>query len=113
MIKIHLGDQSDAKILLGTYICTDVPGEFHWVSGALTQAVTEGRWILIEDIDMASTEVLSVLIPLLEKRQLFIPGRGEVIDAAEGFQIFATQTMHSHGHGGKNSKWIDTLIMQC
>src|SRR5690349_12493379 len=27
IIKVHLGDQADAKVLLGSYICTDVPGE--------------------------------------------------------------------------------------
>jgi midasin len=38
-------------------------------------------------------EVLSIVIPLLETRRLFIPGRGEAIEAAEGFQLFATQTL--------------------
>lgn len=42
LVKIHVGDQADAKILLGTYICTDVPGEFRWQPGVLTQAVCEG-----------------------------------------------------------------------
>lgn len=26
IIKIHLGDQTDAKVLLGSYICTEIPG---------------------------------------------------------------------------------------
>jgi len=39
MIKIHLGDQTDAKVLLGTYVCTEVPGEFRWQPGALTQVL--------------------------------------------------------------------------
>lgn len=47
---------------------------------------------MIEDIDLAPTEIISTLIPLLETRQLFIPARGEVIQAAPGFQLFATQT---------------------
>lgn len=34
--------------------------------------------MLIEDIDLAPLEILSVLIPLLETRKLFIPGRAEV-----------------------------------
>lgn len=37
IIKIHLGDQTDAKVLMGTYVCTEVPGEFRWQPGALTQ----------------------------------------------------------------------------
>ena len=88
-----MGDQSDAKVLLGTYVCTETPGEFKWQPGALTQAVKEGKWIIIEDIDLASVDVISVILPLLETRKLFIPGRGEEIQAAHGFQIFATETL--------------------
>lgn len=42
-VKIQLGDQTDSKMLLGTYRCTDVPGEFIWQPGVLTQV----RLILI------------------------------------------------------------------
>jgi midasin len=93
MISIHLGDCSDAKSLLGTYVCTDVPGEFRWQPGSLTQAVVEGMWVLIEDIDLAPLDVMSVLLPLLESRKLFIPGRGEEVVAADGFQLLATQSL--------------------
>ena len=37
-----------------------------------------GRWVLIEDIDLAPKDVVSLLVPVLECRQLFVPGRGEV-----------------------------------
>jgi len=92
LIKIHLGDQTDGKALLGTYVCSQVPGDFRWQHGLLTRAVIEGRWILIEDIDYAPADVLSVLLPLLETRQLFIPARGEQVRAQQGFQLFATRT---------------------
>ena len=46
LLKIHLGDQTDSKVLLGTYVCTDVPGEFRWQSGVLTQAVVGGLGVL-------------------------------------------------------------------
>lgn len=36
-IKVQLGDQTDSKMLLGTYRCTDIPGEFIWQPGVLTQ----------------------------------------------------------------------------
>lgn len=38
-IKVQLGDQTDSKMLLGTYRCTDVPGEFVWQPGILTQVI--------------------------------------------------------------------------
>ena len=81
IIRIHLGEQTDAKLLLGTYTSGQKPGTFEWRSGVLTTAVKEGRWVLIEDIDKAPTEVLSVLLTLLEKRELTIPSRGEVVKA--------------------------------
>lgn len=36
-VKVQLGDQTDSKMLLGTYRCTDIPGEFVWQPGVLTQ----------------------------------------------------------------------------
>ncbi|CEI96453.1 Putative Midasin [Rhizopus microsporus] len=92
LVKIHLGDQTDPKVLLGTYVSTSTPGSFRWQAGVLTTAVLEGRWVLIEDIDLAPAEVLSVLLPLLETGHLFIPSRGEKIKAKEGFQMFGTRS---------------------
>uniref|UniRef100_A0A672UWV8 Midasin n=1 Tax=Strigops habroptila TaxID=2489341 RepID=A0A672UWV8_STRHB len=99
ILKVQLGDQTDSKTLLGMYRCTDVPGEFVWQPGTLTQAVTKGHWILLEDIDYASLDVISVLIPLLEKKELLIPGRGDCLKVASGFQFFATRRIFSCGGG--------------
>ncbi|XP_007484380.2 midasin isoform X1 [Monodelphis domestica] len=93
ILKVQLGDQTDSKMLLGMYRCTDVPGEFIWQPGTLTQAVTKGHWILLEDIDYAPLDVISVLIPLLENRELLIPGRGDCLKVAPGFQFFATRRL--------------------
>lgn len=90
IVKIHLGEQTDAKLLLGTYTSGEKPGSFQWRSGVLTTAVKEGKWVLVEDIDKAPTEVLSILLTLLEKRELSIPSRGEVIRAHSGFQLIST-----------------------
>ncbi|KAJ3248142.1 AAA ATPase midasin [Chytriomyces hyalinus] len=100
LLKIHLGDQTDSKILLGTYVCQSEPGSFKWQPGILTTAVMNGRWVLIEDLDLAPMEVISVLIPLLETGHLFIPSRGEKVRAKEGFQLFATQTV-----AASSSRW--------
>eukprot|EP00850_Spirogloea_muscicola_P001971 SM000007S20931 [mRNA] locus=s7:964636:998915:+ [translate_table: standard] len=97
VVKVHLDDQMDSKTLLGTYVCTDTPGEFRWQPGALTQAVNQGLWVVFEDVDMAPSEVLSALIPLLEDRRLYIPGRGEVVEAHPAFQMFATVTTGASG----------------
>lgn len=90
IVKIHLGEQTDAKLLTGAYTSGEKPGSFEWRSGVLATAVREGKWVLVEDIDKAPTEVLSILLTLLEKRELNIPSRGEVIKASKNFQLFAT-----------------------
>jgi MoxR-like ATPase len=92
LIRIHLDDSMDSKTVVGTYSCTDIPGQFAWQPGALTRAVLEGRWALIEDIDRAPFEVLSAVLPLLERGRLFVPGRGQLIEAAPGFRLWATRT---------------------
>ncbi|XP_032340488.1 LOW QUALITY PROTEIN: midasin [Camelus ferus] len=97
LLKVQLGDQTDSKMLLGMYRCTDVPGEFVWQPGTLTQAATKGHWILLEDIDYAPLDVVSVLIPLLENGELLIPGRGDCLKVAPGFQFFATRRLLSCG----------------
>ncbi|XP_078699924.1 midasin-like [Branchiostoma floridae x Branchiostoma belcheri] len=114
LLKVQLGDQTDSKALLGTYRCTDVPGEFVWQPGVLTQAVTNGNWILLEDIDYAPMDVISILVPLLESRKLSIPGHGETVRCAPGFQLFASQQLLSSATGyfkqhSSNSSLLDRL----
>ncbi|KAI5781155.1 putative midasin [Geopyxis carbonaria] len=91
MVSVHLGDQTDAKLLIGTYTTSsETPGSFEWRPGVLATAVREGRWVLVEDIDKAPTEVLGVLLPLIERGELLLPSRGEKIKAARGFRLVTT-----------------------
>ncbi|XP_075058881.1 midasin [Mixophyes fleayi] len=99
ILKVQLGDQTDSKMLLGMYRCTDIPGEFVWQPGTLTQAVASGHWILLEDIDYAPLDVISVLIHVLENDELLVPGRGDCIKVAPGFQLFATRRLLSSSAG--------------
>jgi midasin len=99
MVTLHLNEQSDAKLLIGMYTSGSTPGTFTWRPGALTTAVREGRWVFIEDLDRAPNEIISTLLPLIERGELLIPSRGETIQAAHGFRIVATMRTHSDLHG--------------
>lgn len=92
MVTLHLNEQSDAKLLIGMYATGAKPGTFSWRQGVLTTAVREGRWIFIEDLDRAPNEVISTLLPLIERGELLIPSRGETVQAARGFRIIATMS---------------------
>ncbi|KAK7048623.1 midasin [Favolaschia claudopus] len=103
IIHIHLADTSlDPRSLLGSYVSSPTrPGTFEWQEGVLVRSMRQGRWVVFEDIDRGSNEVLGVLKPLVEslgpgkwigqRASLDVPSRGKII-AADGFAIFATRS---------------------
>lgn len=90
-LRIQLGDQTDSKMLLGQYHCTDVPGEFVWQPGVLTQAVMHGYWLLLEDLDQCSRDVCVMLTNFFENNYLSVPGFRDCIQISSGFRIFVTR----------------------
>ena len=90
LLTLHLNEQTDAKLLIGMYKSVKTPGEFTWQPGVLTTAVLQGRWILIEDLDRAPAEVVSTLLPLLERGELLVPNLGDPVRASPGFKLIAT-----------------------
>lgn len=98
-ICLHLNEQTDAKLLLGMYTTDNSTGSFTWRPGVLTKAVTEGRWVIIEDLDRAPIEILSTILPLLERRELLVPHWGRCIRAAHGFRMIATIRSYLNAKG--------------
>ncbi|KAG6810904.1 hypothetical protein H0H92_009865 [Tricholoma furcatifolium] len=103
IITIHLADTSlDPRALLGSYVSSPTqPGTFEWKEGVLVRSLREGKWVVFEDIDRGSSEVLGVIKPLVESLKLGkwiggrasiqVPSRGRVV-AADGFALFATRS---------------------
>ncbi|GAB7351836.1 hypothetical protein MBLNU459_g2396t1 [Dothideomycetes sp. NU459] len=109
MVTLHLNEQSDAKLLIGMYTTGHTPGSFTWQPGVLTTAVLEGRWVFIEDLDRAPNEIISTLLPLIERRELVIPSRGQTIHAARGFRIIATMRTAIGSSGQENKPAFNLL----
>ena len=91
LVEFHIDEETDSKTLIGAYTTSDIPGEFAWRAGALTQASREGRWVLIEDLDSVPVEIQAALIKLLEERILPL-GNGKYESCHPDFRIFATCT---------------------
>eukprot|EP00796_Vickermania_ingenoplastis_P012973 gene12973-8827_t len=91
LIQVDVDDSFDSKDLLGKFSATETPGTFEWLPGPLTLAVEEGHWLLMEDIDLASFDVFSVLLSLLENSTLFLSDKNKVITAHPNFKLVATQ----------------------
>lgn len=110
IITIHLADTSlDPRSLLGSYISSPTqPGNFEWKEGVLVRAMREGRWVVLEDVDRGSNEVLGVIKPLVEslrlgnwvgaRAKLDVPSRGTVV-AHQNFLVFATRSLQPSRNG--------------
>ena len=109
MVTLHLNEQTDAKMLIGMYATGSTPGSFTWRAGVLTTAVREGRWVFIEDFDRAPNEVISVILPLIERGELLIPSRGETIKAGPGFRLLASIRTSLNVSGHENPPTLHML----
>ncbi|KAH7907327.1 midasin [Hygrophoropsis aurantiaca] len=104
IIPVNLADTSlDPRSLLGSYVSSPTqPGTFEWKDGVLVRAMREGKWLVLEDIDRGSSEVLGLIKPLAEslalgnwigvRASIDVPNRGRV-EAAESFALFATRSV--------------------
>ncbi|KAJ9475426.1 Midasin [Pseudozyma hubeiensis] len=121
LLTIQLGDQSgiDAKQLLGSFVSSPTqPGKFEWTEGALTRALRQGKWIVLEDIDKAGSEVLSTIAQLVEqlgptkalgtRPTIDLGTRGKVV-AGHGFALFATRAIASSLRNASSSTGANFL----
>ncbi|KAH7885416.1 midasin [Phlebopus sp. FC_14] len=104
IVTVHLADSSlDPRSLLGSYVSSATQlGTFEWKDGVVVRAMKEGKWLVLEDIDRGSMEVLGLLKPLAEslgpgnwigaKATIEVPNRGKVT-ASEHFALFATRSL--------------------
>ena len=89
VITLHLNESTDLKSLIGFYTSDSFEIGLTWRPGLLTDAMRNGYWLVLEDIERARAEALSLLISLIETRTLFIPATGETIRASPNFKIIA------------------------
>ncbi|WAQ89034.1 hypothetical protein PtA15_10A457 [Puccinia triticina] len=83
----------DAKSLVGSYVSsTEDPGKFVFVEGPLLRAIKEGKWLVCQDIDRASEDVLSIINQL-----------ADLINHRAQYQVGGGYG----GHGGLNGVGID------
>jgi midasin len=47
-------------------------------------------WVILEDLDNAAVDALSILLPLIQSRSLYVPELGKTLQAGPDFRLFAT-----------------------
>jgi midasin len=62
------------------------------IVGVLVEAMRKGHWIILDELNLAPTDVLEALNRVLDdNRELFIPETQKTVKAHPLFMLFATQ----------------------
>ena len=92
-LRINNHEHTDLQEYLGTYV-TDENGKLKFMDGALVQALEKGAWIVLDELNLAPSDVLEALNRLLDdNRQLFVPETQKTISPHPHSMLFATQTV--------------------
>ncbi|TKY64312.1 Midasin protein [Spatholobus suberectus] len=104
VVRINFSEQTDMMDLLGS----DLPVEsdegmkFSWSDGILLQALKEGCWVLLDELNLATQSVLEGLNAILDHRaEVFIPELGNTYKCPPSFRVFACQNPSHQGGGRK------------
>jgi midasin len=91
-VRINNHEHTDIQEYLGTYVSDPATGKLVFQDGLLVRALRRGDWIVLDELNLAPTDVLEALNRLLDdNRELVIPETQEVIHPHPNFLLFATQ----------------------
>jgi len=90
IIRLSLNGEIGINELLGKWLIRN--GSTYWQEGVLVEAMKNGWWIILDEINAALPEVLFVLNPLMDDSRAIVLAEkdGEVVNAHPEFRIFAT-----------------------
>lgn len=90
-VRINNHEHTDLQEYIGSY-ATDASGKLVFKEGVLVEAMRKGHWIILDELNLAPSDVLEALNRVLDdNRELFIPETQKVVKADPNFMLFATQ----------------------
>ena len=91
-VRINNHEHTDIQEYLGSYVSEATTGKLVFQDGLLVRALRNGDWIVLDELNLAPTDVLEALNRLLDdNRELVVPETQEVIRPHPHFMLFATQ----------------------
>lgn len=96
-IRVNLNGSSGTDEMIGKIIFED--DKTKWIDGILINAMRRGMWLLLDEINAATPEVLFALHSLLDDdRQILISEwRGEIVKPHADFRFFASMNPNYSG----------------
>jgi len=90
----------DVQEYTGGY-SSDANGSLSFHDGILVRALRRGHWVILDELNLAPSEVLEALNRLLDdNRELYLPEIDETVKPHPNFRLFATQNP-SGAYGGR------------
>ncbi|KAF9533063.1 hypothetical protein CPB83DRAFT_903057 [Crepidotus variabilis] len=91
-VRINNHEHTDIQEYIGSYVSDPFTGKLIFKDGLLVQALRHGHWIVLDELNLAPSDVLEALNRLLDdNRELVIPETQEVVRPHPHFLLFATQ----------------------
>lgn len=99
-VRINNHEHTDVQEYTGSY-ASDQSGKLCFREGILVQALRQGYWVILDELNLAPSEVLEALNRLLDdNRELYLAEINEVVKPHPNFKLFATQNP-SGAYGGR------------
>jgi hypothetical protein len=100
-VRLNLNGQSDTGELVGRFVPSAEPAPapaWRFREGIVTEALRHGRWVVLDELNLAEPQVLERLNPVLEQPPTLVLsenagesfGIGGDVPVADAFRIFAT-----------------------
>jgi MoxR-like ATPase len=105
-ICVSMTPETDEGDLLGNYVLID--NQMVWRDGSVTVAARRGAVLCIDEIDYGAQN-LSCLQRVLEGKPFLLKKKGEIVEPAPGFQIFATA--NTKGKGSEDGRYMFTNVL--
>jgi midasin len=100
VIRINNHEHTDVQEYTGGY-ASDASGSLVFQDGLLVQALRRGHWVILDELNLAPSDVLEALNRLLDdNRELYLPETNEIIKPHQSFRLFATQNP-AGAYGGR------------
>jgi hypothetical protein len=104
--RVNITPETSEDDLLGGFRL--VNGETVWVDGPVVTAMKRGAFLLLDEVDLGTTEVMC-LQPVLEGKGVFLKKTNAWVHPAKGFTVGLTG--NTKGRGDETGKFVGTNIM--
>ncbi|OAV87958.1 hypothetical protein PTTG_03235, partial [Puccinia triticina 1-1 BBBD Race 1] len=92
-VRINNHEHTDLQEYIGSYATDPETGRLGFKEDALVRALRQGAWVVLDELNLAPSDVLEALNRLLDdNRELVIPQTQEIVKPHPEFMLFATQS---------------------